>query len=99
MHRKEFICRTGRYTAEYKSTYRLSHRYEMPDRVIYFTQEAVENAHLDNYLGHVVESSGDWKCAGSISPDKKQLLRATIACGTLEKCDTEMVFEYEVDYE
>jgi len=99
MHKKEFLGRTGKYTSEYRSTYTLSYRYEMPDRVVYFTQEAVENAHLDNYLGHVVESSGDYKSGGHISHASKQLLRATIACGTLEKYNTEVVFEYEIDYE
>ena len=99
MHRKVKVRQVSRSSAEYKSTYYLSYKHEMPDRTIYFTQEAVENAHLDNFRGHVVESSGDWQCGGSISPDRKQLLRATIACGTLEKYNTEIVFEYEKDYD
>lgn len=99
MHKKELLSRTGRFTAEYRSTYQLSYRHEMPDRIVYFTQEAVENAHLDNWKGHVVQVLRDGKMAGSISPREKVLLKSTIACGTLAKCTLEMVFEYEVDYE
>ena len=99
MHKKKLLNRTGRFTAEYRSTYQLSYRYEMPDRIVYFTQEAVENAHVDNWKGHVVEVLRDGEMAGSISPSQKVLLRSAIACGTLENCSKEFVFEYEVDYE
>ena len=99
MYKKELIRRTGRYTAEYRVTYNLGYRYEMPNRIIYFTQEAVDNAHLDNFVGHVVESSGDWQFGSSISPDRKLLLRSAISRGTLETHQEEVVFEYEVDYE
>lgn len=99
MHKKECLGRTGRFTSEYRSTYQLSYRYEMPDRIVYFDQEAVENAHVDNWKGNVVQVSRNGKMAGSISPREKILLRSAIACGTLETCHEEMVFEYEVDYE
>lgn len=99
MHKRQMVRRTGMYTAEYKSTYSLSYRHEMPDRVVYFTQEAVDNAYLDNYLGHVIEVYKDGRQAGSMTQHRKVLLRSTIACGTLAKCTLEMVFEYEVDYE
>lgn len=99
MRVKEFLRTTGRYTAEYRSTYTLNYRYEMPDRVFYFDEEAVENVHLPNWKGHVVEVHGSSKFGGYISPNQKILLKSAIARGTLEKCPIVFVFEYEVDYE
>lgn len=99
MHRKQLLNRISRFVSEYRSTYQLSYRYEMPDRIVYFDQEAVENAHVDNWKGNVVEVMEKGMFANTISPNQKILLRSAIACGTLENCNKEIVFEYEVDYE
>jgi hypothetical protein len=99
MRTKEFLRTTGRYSAEYRSTYTLNYRYEMPDRVFYFDEEAVENIHLPNWKGHVVEVCGSTQFGGHISPNQKTLLKSAIARGTLEKYSIVIVFEYEVDYE
>ena len=99
MHKKECLGRTGRFTAEYRSTYQLSYKYEMPDRIVYFDKEAVENAHADNWKGYVVEVLERGRMAVSISPNHKTLLKAAISRGTLETCSEEFIFEYEVDYE
>jgi hypothetical protein len=99
MHKKEFLGRTGKFTSEYRSTYTLSYRYEMPDRVFYFTEEAVNNVHSDKWIGHVVTVIDNCKLAGSVSERDKVLIKSAIARGTLEKYHTVIVFEYEVDYE
>jgi hypothetical protein len=104
MHKKECLGRTGRYTSEYRSTFTISHRYEMPSgEVYYFTQEAVDNASLDNREGHCVV---DWKndtglcrVGGSISVSQKTLLKSALNRNNLEPFQTVIVMEYEVDYE
>lgn len=99
MHKKEFLGRTGKFTSEYRSTYTLSYRYQMPDRVLYFTEEAVDNIHSEKYIGHVVTIMENCKLAGSVSERDKVLIKSAIARGTLEKYSIVFVFEYEVDYE
>jgi hypothetical protein len=96
---KQLLRKVDRNTAEYRSTYTLNYRYEMPDRVFYFDDEAVENIHLANWKGHVVEVCGSAQFGGSISPNQKTLLKSAIARGTLEKYNTVFVFEYDVTYE
>lgn len=106
MHKKECLGRTGRFTSEYRSTYTLSWRYEMPSgEVYYFTQEAYDDAFSTDKVrkGHCVR---EWtnmgslsRMAGTISGSERVLLQSAISRGTLEPFHTIVVMEYEVDYE
>lgn len=97
MHIKTLLHHTS-FSSEYRSTFVTSYRYEMPDKVLYFTSEAIETIHQEKWKGHVIIITDKCRYASPVRDSDKNLILAALNRGTLEYFETNHIFDYEEDY-